>query len=167
MKDKKKVYTNDIYIKVDNEIVKKGFWEQDLSGKKALVIEGLTTYTLNKMAELNIKKYNSRHNLSLEAMFILISRELISPLEREEFFRHYTHYIIAVASVLQSKSIIWTSSNLVLENDIIISLDSDGKWNELVSNELTPPEDITLAVINRFNQDFKQVNYQYQKKNLY
>jgi len=44
---------NDIYFKIDSNIVNNGFWQADFSRKKVLIDNGLRLYAIEKLREVN------------------------------------------------------------------------------------------------------------------
>lgn len=126
----------DIYSKVDSNVVKNGFWQKDIEGKKTLIQQELKRYTASKIAELDQSK--SLPDTSLDQVDIVELVEMLSTMiPKEKHFdtlRHFIHYILNVASNLQGYSIIWQcEENPELENNPIINFDIDGKWNSLTT----------------------------------
>lgn len=126
----------DIYYKVDSNIVKKGFWQKDIEGQKELIQQELKKYTASKIAEIDQSK--SLPEASLEQIDIVELVEMLGTMiPKEKHFdtlRHFTHYILNVASNLQGYSIIWScEENHELKNNPVINFDIDGKWNSLTT----------------------------------
>ena len=148
---KEKMNSNDIYNKVNAQVREKDFHQLDIEGKKELINTELVNYTLEKIKHFKI----SQPPLDLAEVLKLIDETLETSEEKNEFFRHYTHYILKVASGLQGWEIIWWEEDaLSLQDKPLITFNDDNKWDTLTTHRETPPINITLFVLDIFDNQF-------------
>lgn len=157
--------TKDIYYKVDHQIVPKGFWSLDLNGQKQLIEQELINYTLEKLRLLGIT-IADKDNMSLLDLLGLMDDRLITREEKEEVFRHYTHYLLNVASSLQNYQVTWWSQeDQALINNPICGIDN-GLWDTVVTCLYNYPLDDTKFVLDIFQSRFGIVEDKEPKKLL-
>ncbi|MEG1597054.1 MAG: hypothetical protein RR359_02115 [Bacilli bacterium] len=167
------VNTNDIYMGIDTKIIADGFWQCDIDGKKALINKELINFTLLKIRELELNRHisNEQSEVTLATLFNIINEELTTQEEKNEFFRHYTHYLINVAGNLQGMSITWWQEN---EDELIhqplVEFNDSRMWDSVKTHAQTSPSQVTLYVLDIFNNQFgKEENKEqlgYQKKHI-
>lgn len=159
----------DIYYRVDTRIVEQGFWNEDMEGKKSLVERELKRYATSKIMEIDDNKVLSDKSLEeINLMELLEILETMIP--KEEHFhtlRHFTHYIINIASTLQNYQILWLGEDTPeLENNPVIDFDEDGLWKTLTT--IAKEEDDYVKIFNFvydvFQNKFMITNIQNQKK---
>ncbi len=166
-----KKFTNDIYITINKKLFTNNFWSIDIEKKKELINKELINYTLLKINELGLGKYinDKQSEVSLESLFKSIDINLKTLEEKNEFFRHYTHYILDVAGTLQRWEILWWEEDKKeLINSPLIKFDDYGRWDKVYSHSQTPPLQITLFVLDVFNNQFGKIKekVEYPKKSL-
>lgn len=150
------INTNDIYIKVDSEIVEKGFWTADTESKKLLIEAGITKFSILKMKQLGLNHLLGKEEvINLNDLLKLINSRLTSVEEKEEFFRHYTHYILKIAGCIQEYSIVWWQEDeLEFEENPLIEFDNNGLWSSLKTHSKTSSLKTTMFVLDIFKNQF-------------
>jgi len=133
------IITNDIYFKVDSNIVNNGFWQVDIQGKKELIDKELKKYIISKLNELGVNKAltDSKKDISVDDLLGLLAMNI--PQQNHcEILRHFTHYILNVTSNLQNFSIIWWQEDEEeLINNPKIEINERGQWEKLITHEKT------------------------------
>lgn len=129
---------NDVYFKVDSEIVQNGFWEEDIKGKGGLVEDGLKKYILEKISAFDNTKLlpeDKREEVSLDDLVEILG-ELIPQEEHFHTLRHLTHYLLNIAGTIQGYSIVWVGDNSQETlNNPLVTFDSDKHWDSLTTHE--------------------------------
>ena len=149
-----KINTKDIYFNIDSKIVEKGFWSCDLNGQKKLIEIEMINFTKKKMKEYSLSKKNIAND-NLIDLFLNINDQLSTKEQKEEFFNNYTHYILKVAGALQGCCIIWwQEADEELKEKPYIEFDQDDKWDSLKTHAETSPVNVTLFVLDIFNNHF-------------
>lgn len=149
----------DIYKIVDEEIVENGYWACDVNQKKELIDEALKKYILYKIKGLTgsnalTKNYDSCDNV--DELFEILAN-LIPKNRHMDTIRHFTHYILNVASDIQGFFITWESEcdKEALDPPKLI-VREDGIWEKLETNP-SPNEDYVasfLFIYDTFKNNF-------------
>lgn len=163
------IKTDTIYWSIDQEIVNKGYCDCDTAGKKQLVEAEMISYTCGKMRELGLTNIISNGNNDdvLASMLLCIDSHLQTFEEKDEFFRHYTHYLLKIVESIQSCGTVWFQEDKeFLKEAPLIEFDGNGKWYSLTTHLETPPVNATLFVRDIF-QNYFEKGYENQKKKLY
>lgn len=146
--------TDDIYKEVDSIIVENGFWDKDLEGKKNLVEQALIEYTKNKFFKnCDDQKQHSEEQSELIYLLKQIDSKLEMLDEKEEIFRHYTHYLLNIVSCIQDYSITWWDDDNVLVDEPVLKIE-DEEWQNLSTNSETLPLNITMFVFDIFKTNY-------------
>ncbi len=148
---------NDIYYRVDREIVENGFWEADNEGKKTLIDTALKHFVIEKIEECNQEKrlstgvqteitlwdfekkrlYEAYKDVSLSETVRMLG-DIIPKEDHFETLRHLTHYILNVAGTLQGPSIVWSVDNSVeFLGNSVVTFNDRGYWDALISHDQT------------------------------
>lgn len=131
--------TNDIYFKVDSNIVNNGFWQIDIQEKKELIDQALKKYIISKLNDLGVNNVltDSKKDTSVDDLLGLLAINIPQP-KHSETLNHFTHYILNVAGNLQNFSIIWWQED---DEELIcnprIEINERGQWEKLVTHEKT------------------------------
>ncbi|MEG2232595.1 MAG: hypothetical protein RRY16_01325 [Bacilli bacterium] len=155
------VSINDIYFKMDSNIVSQGFWNTDIEGKKELIDKELKKYLTSKIQEVNgIIAITDGEESDFNVPSLL--QKLANFIPQDQHFdtlRHFIHYIIQVAGTLQGWSITWWGED---EEDLIdsplIEFDENGLWTNLKTHENTDYVKIFNFVYDIFNNNFMKEN---------
>ena len=151
------VDTSDIYFRIDSEIVDKGFWTADVKTKKSLIANGLYNFTMLKMKELGLNNCitDGKEKTDLINLLELINNNLNTTEDKNEFFRHYTHYILQVVGGIQGYSIIWWQEDEEeLAENPLIEFDNNGLWSSLKTHSKTDSLKTTMFVLDIFKKHF-------------
>lgn len=149
--------TNDIYYKIDSKIVSKGFWNVDLGKKKQLIEEEMLHYTIEKaqIYHVNIQQNSDQTMEYLVQLLYDMNKTMTTPEEKHEFFRHYTHYLLAVAGAIQNREILWWQEDTdTLIEKPSIEINEKNQWNSLTTHRDTDPLKTTLLVLDAFQNNF-------------
>lgn len=147
--------TRDIYFKVDTQIVEKGFWTIDDISKKQLVEDELKNYTIDKLKQVFSNHKNINNELSLYELLNQLDECLITIEDKNEFFRHYTHYILNIASGMQGFAIVWyQEENKKLIKKPFGEISENNIWDSVKTHQETAPINTTLFVLDIFKNHF-------------
>lgn len=129
---------DDIYYKIDREIVANGWHEVDNEGKKILVDNALKKFMSAKITEFDSTKRlqtEDQPDITVNDLVEILG-ETIPEEDHFETMRHLTHYVLAVASGLQGWSIVWEVDNSeeFLDNPHA-TFNREGKWDTLTTHE--------------------------------
>lgn len=149
---------NDIYIRMDNELLKEDYWDLNMDDKKELIDKALKKYIIFKINEINSNALRETNKeMSTIELFELLS-SLISKEEHFDTIRHFTHYILQICSNLQGWSILWWGEeDDELVKNPLVEFDIDGKWNKLVTDNRTDLVKTFKFVYHIFKTEFMVV----------
>ena len=165
---------DDIYYKVDHELVDNGFYEVDDEGKKQLIDSALKHFISAKITEFDSTKTlpdSAKEELSVNDLAEMLGT-VIPQEDHFDTIRHLTHYVLAVASGLQGWTIVWDGDNSeeFLDNPLA-KFNEAGYWDGLTTHEQTSyvqtfefAHDILNQVI--LNKEKKQPALTYTKSQL-
>ena len=148
--------TNDIYYKIDSNLLEQSFWELNIKEKKKLIDEELKKYIILKINTLNEQELiNVEENtLSIEELLLKLSEKI--PKENHHLtLNHFVHYILQVAGNLQNCVIIWwVDKNKTLITNPVVEFDENEIWNSLKTHEQTDYVQIFNFVYDVFKNKF-------------
>ncbi len=149
--------TMDIYGEIDRALFIRTFLAFDIKEQKEIIDEELKKYILGKINEVNVcalKDVNDLESMTVTDLLKLLASNI--PLEEHyEVFRHFTHYILAVAGSLQGWEITW-----ICEDDEslitlpIIQYNNEDKWDTLTAHMKTDYIGIFDFVYDNFKNNF-------------
>jgi len=150
------IFIRDIYYKVDSELVQQNFWKLDIEQKKKLIDSELKKYIVSKLKELDstllLESKNEKMNVG--ELLVILSNNIPED-QHFDTLRHFTHYILQVASSLQSWSITWWNDNDVALNDSpIVKFDENGLWTDLITSDNIDYIKTFNCVYDVFNNNF-------------
>lgn len=131
---------SDIYITIDSYMVRNGFNETNLEGKKALLESGLKKYMSNKITAIDSSKSIKEDDLEMLSVNDLATTlgELIPEEEHTDTIRHLTHYVLGVAGAIQGYSIVWwTEDEPAYIDSPLVEFTETGKWDSLKTHRNT------------------------------
>ncbi|MEG1310152.1 MAG: hypothetical protein RSD06_04680 [Bacilli bacterium] len=152
---------NDIYSKMDSNIILQGFWDKDIEVKKKLIDNELKKYITSKIQGVNgtISITNSEEG---DPNVPSLLQKLANLIPREQHFdtlRHFIHYIVQVAGTLQGWSIIWwVEDDEELIDSPLIEFDENGLWSNLKTHENTDYIKTFNFVYDIFSNNFMKEN---------
>lgn len=157
------IKTNDIYFRMNFSINNEEYWKSSIEERKHQIDEALKKYILLKMGELKILTEISENLQDYSNGELLEIMARIIPIEyHHSIFDHFVHYILEVASTLQSRTIVWwmdSDENLI--ETPLVKFDADGFWDTLTTNEETD----CIRTFN-FVYDTFQKNFMCEKETL-
>lgn len=149
--------TKDIYVRIGQKLVEKGFYEVSTNEQKDLISEAFKNYIISKLNELgkgNLLSNNDINEISVSDLLSILS-DAIPEKERYEVLRHFVHCLINICSNMQGFDILWwgeDDENLI-ENPII-SFDDNGLLNELKTHDKTSYVKTFNLVYHTFMNEF-------------
>lgn len=155
------VLTNDIYFKIDSNIVSQNFWGISIEEKKRLIDLELKKYIISKIQESDNTSAILNDNsidLSVGELLSILASDI--PMEKHfNTLRHFIHYIVQVAGGLQNRSITWWQED---EDELIpfplVEFDENGLWTNLKTHEKTDYVQTFNFVYEIFNNNFMTKN---------
>lgn len=149
--------TKDIYYKMNQRLIEENYWALNMKEKKELINNELIKYTVTKIQELNP---HFKYDQSMDITNLLeIFNNLIDEEEKFEVLRHFSHYIISIASSLQEYEIIWwVESDKDLIDNPICDFNEENKWNTLTTHQKTDLIKTFKLVNETFNNNFLNHN---------
>lgn len=104
---------NDIYSTVDEKIVRNGFYDVNIEGKKELVEKELRNYFILKIKEINNNVNFSDDvfkDFNIYELFEFLANQIPSD-EHSKTLNHIIHYVLKIASNLQGYTIVWYAAD--------------------------------------------------------
>lgn len=131
---------DDIYYKVDSEIVANDWHEADNEEKKILLDNALKKFMCEKITEFDSTKSlkaEDQANITVNELAEILGK-VIPEEDHFETMRHLTHYVLAVAGGIQGWSIVWEVDNSeeFLDNPHA-TFNAEGKWDTLTTHDQT------------------------------
>ena len=159
------VRLDDIYFKVDTELIKNNYWLVDITEKKKLVNEELKKYAISKINELKFEGELSM-DMSVEELLSILA-SLIPKEKHFDTIRHFTHYILEISGHLQRWSITWWGDrdDQDLINNPYVEFDVDGYWDSLITHKDTDLVKTFEFVYHVFTKEF-MISNDYETKKL-
>jgi hypothetical protein len=147
---------NDIYYRVGKSLYELDYCHVDIEEKKRLVDDELKKYIISKLQELDsIVLIEDKEKQELTVIELL--QILANKIPKENHFntiRHYTHFILKIASELQKWELSWSGPCGVDEYPPIAEGNEFGKWNNLDTHEKTD-----LVTVFAFTYDIFQNHF--------
>ena len=150
----------DIYYSVGINLLESDYYRKDINIKKELIDRYLKEYAISKLLELddsnsNINYYELTLNQLVERLSIIIPTE-----KHFDTIRHFTHYILNIASGIQNFEIMW----IIGEKEQLITNPETNfniveKWDNFVTHEKTTYLDAFNHSYNTFQNEFMLKNY--------
>ena len=157
----------DIYNTIDINLLENDYYNQDIIGKKTLIDKYLKEYAISKILEINkVKTIQIDENASINELVRLLS-ELIPQEKHFDTIRHFTHYILNVASNLQNFAIVWwvDGESDLIENPVA-DFNIEEKWESITTHEQTSYLKTFDFAYDTFRNKFMQKNYRQPTKHL-
>lgn len=151
------ITTKDIYYKMNQRLIEENYWALNIEEKKTLINKELIKYTISKIYELDQKfKYKEETDMTT---LLEILNTYIPEQDKFEVLRHFSHYIISIASNLQEYEIIWwVECNKELIENPICEFNEENKWNTLTTHHKTDLIKTFALVNDTFNNKFLNTN---------
>ena len=152
------VNINDIYTSMDKKIVNEGYHLSNTEEKKKLVDNGLKDYIISKINELgkvnSLTTQNSEQLSTLELFHMLAN--LIPKENHFDTIRHFTHYILNIATDIQGCYIIWYGDNdEKFLHEPLVDFDINGEWKSLTTHDDTDLVKVFEFVYDIFMNKFR------------
>lgn len=157
----------DIYSTIGNNLLENNYYDQDIEGKLELIDAGLRDYAISKILELDDSQEKVLSDTISINELIKILSDIIPNEKHFDTIRHFTHYILNIASSLQNLSIIWWSErNLDLIENPVVEFDINDKWSSITTHEKTPYLKTFEFAYETFKTEFISKNYRQSTKLL-
>lgn len=149
--------TKDIYPKINQRLLEENYWALNIEEKKNLINKEMKKYTLSKIYELD-QKFEYNQETDITTLLEILNTYIPEP-NKFEVLRHFSHYIISIASSLQEYEIIWwVESDKDLIDNPICDFNEENKWNTLTTHQKTDLIKTFKLVNETFNNNFLNHN---------
>ena len=142
----------DIYFFMNNYLLQNSWYLKKIEEQKKLINDGLCTYLIKKITEINPTLLDDETIYDVPNLF----KTLASLIPEEKYFdtiRFFTHYLISVISSLQNWEMTWFCNKEKTEG-IKIEINSQNKWNNLITSEDEDFQNTFLKLWEYFNKYF-------------
>ncbi len=148
-----RISTRDIFIKINQRLIEKGYYEKNIEEKKLLVTEELKIYLQRKILDYKPQiRVEDLENLDLNDLLIIVYSDSG---DNKEVIYQLIHYLLGIMSDMQGFYIAWFSP---FKNNINIPIIKEE--NGLIEELVTPLDINSVTIFNFVYEFFKAHNFE-------
>lgn len=144
---------NDIYYKVDTNLLRSVFMRASIDEQKGMITEELKKYLAQKLT-ISGTIIPQNNDLTINELLEIMA-DVIPEKKHSKTLVHFTSYLLGVAGGLQDHPISYDcEENLDLINSPVAEFNENGQWTRLIVHDKTSTLEICKFTFNAFQNDF-------------